>query len=103
MKGRKVHFKNGRLGSALTIKIIPDSRKNQLTSILDDGTLVIKLRTTDTGQKTNTELIKFLAEILDLIDSELEIIAGEEGTDKLVAVFDVESDELERRIMDYWL
>jgi uncharacterized protein (TIGR00251 family) len=103
MARRKFYLQNGRMGSALAIKVIPNSADNKLTHILDDGTLIIELRTPNAKGNGNMELIKFLAEIFDIIDSEIEIIAGEEGLDKLVAILDVEADELESRIKTYWL
>lgn len=98
----KIHFQNGRMGSALAIKIVPKSGDNKLIKILDDGTLILELRAPNVKGEVNDELKKFLPEILDVNDSQIEIIAGEGGLDKLVAILDVEADELDIRIMNYW-
>jgi uncharacterized protein YggU (UPF0235/DUF167 family) len=46
-------------------------------------------------------LIKFLAEILGVSRSRIEIVAGEKGRDKLVSVLDLDSQTVQERVLNY--
>jgi len=98
MKSRKIEFKDAKGGSALAIRVTPRSRKNEVTQILSDGTVNVKLTAPPVDDKANKALINFLAEILDVKQSEIEIIAGEKGRNKLVSIYGLNSETVNRRI-----
>ena len=98
MNPRKFKFQDGRRGSALAIRVTPRSRKNEVTQFLGDGTVKVKLTAPPIDGKANKALIKFLAEILDVKQSEIEIIAGEKGRNKLVSIYGLDSETVNRRI-----
>jgi uncharacterized protein (TIGR00251 family) len=78
--------------------VTPRSRKNEVTKILSDGTVNVKLTAPPIDDKANKALIKFLSEILDVKQSEIEIIAGEKGRNKLVSIYGLDSETVNRRI-----
>lgn len=97
------HFHNGKSGSALTIKVIPQSNTNKLTEILDDGTLIIKIDASLKAEDVNNALVKYLNEILDVPKNHIEIIAGNDRTEKLIGILDSDPNDIQTRIMNYML
>ena len=90
---------NGISGSALTIRITPRMAKNEIYGILDDGTVKIRLTAPPVEGKANKELIKFLSKILDVPVSSIEIIAGQTGHDKIVSVLNLDSEQVQQKIL----
>ena len=101
MSPRAYRFHNGKKGAALAIRVIPRAKKNEVSEILDDGTIKIRLTAPPVQGKANASLIKFLADILNVSRSRIEIIAGETGRNKLVSVLDVDSYTVEEKILAY--
>ena len=100
MDTRKFKFQDGRGGSALAIRVSPRSQKNEVTRIFSDGTINVKLKAPLVDGKANNILIKFLAEILEVKHSELEIIAGETGRNKLVSIYGLDSETVNQHISE---
>ncbi len=99
MSNDSIHFSNSKLGSAITVKVTPRSGKNEITGIMDDGTIKIRLTAAPVEGKANEMLVKFLAEILDTTPSKLEIIAGHSSRNKLISILDINSDQVQKKIM----
>jgi hypothetical protein len=98
IKSRKYEFHDGKGGAALAIRVTPRSRKNTIDRILNDGTIKVKLTAPPVQAKANKALVKFLAEILDIKQSDIEIIAGEKGRNKLVTIYGLETEIVNQRI-----
>ena len=98
MKSRKFKFQDGRGGSALALRVTPRSRKNEVTQFLSDGTVNVKLTAPPINGKVNIALIKLLAKNLKVKQSEIEIIAGKKGRNKLVSIYGLDSETVHRRI-----
>jgi len=99
MASRKFHLHGGKKGAALAIRVTPRASKNEITEILSDGTIKIRLTAPPVEGKANSELIRFLADVLDIAPSKLEIVAGETGRDKLVSVLDLDPEMVHARIL----
>jgi len=99
MSARKYHLHDGKRGAALAVRVTPRASRNEITEILDDGTVKIRITAAPTDNEANEKLIKFLAEVLDVAPSRLDIVAGMGGRDKLIAVVDIENDEVQDRLM----
>jgi uncharacterized protein (TIGR00251 family) len=95
---RKYHLHNGKTGAAITVRITPRSSRNQIFEVLNDGTIKIRL-TAASEQEVNHVLVKFLAEILGVKTTKVEIVAGEQGWDKLVSILDVDAETVQKRIL----
>jgi len=100
VKNRKYCLHDGISGSALTIRITPRMAKNEIYGILDDGTVKIRLTAPPVEGKANKELIKFLSQILDVPVSSIEIIAGQTGHDKIVSVLNLDSEQVQQKILE---
>lgn len=98
MKSNNPKFKDGKTGAALTVRVTPRSKKNEIVEILDDGTLKIRLTAPPLEGRANRVLIQFLAEVLSVPESRIDIVAGETGRNKLVTIEGMEAKELQARI-----
>jgi uncharacterized protein YggU (UPF0235/DUF167 family) len=96
---RKFHLHNGKLGSALAVRVTPRSRRNEIAEILNDGTVRIRLTASGDELEINQALVDYLAEILAVPRERLEIVAGTSGKDKLVSILDLDSAEVQERIL----
>src|SRR3990172_13075694 len=91
----------GKHGAALAIRVAPRARKDEIVEILADQTIKIRLAAPPVDGKANKALIEFLAKVLDVPRSRVEIIAGASGRDKLVSILDLDSGEAQARIQKY--
>ncbi len=99
MSSRQYHLHNGQKGSALAIRVTPRSSRNEISEILSDGTVKIRLTAPPAEGKANQALIEFLADILDVPRSRIEIVAGTSGKDKLVSILDLDAEAVHERIL----
>jgi uncharacterized protein YggU (UPF0235/DUF167 family) len=96
---RQFRLHDGKKGSALAVRVTPRSRKNEIAEILNDGTVRIRLTAAGDDMKINQELISFLAEALEVPRGRVDIVAGVSGKDKLVSILDLDSAEVQERIL----
>ena len=96
---REFHLHDGKKGSALAIRLITRARKNEIVEILNDGTVKIRLKTAPGGNNANQALIGFLAQVLKVPEKNIEVVAGEVGSDKLVSVLDLDAGAVHERIL----
>jgi len=96
---RKFHLHDGTSGSAIAVRITPRASKNEITGVLEDGTIKIRLTAPPVDGKANQTLIEYLSKVLGCAKKDLEIIAGETGRNKLITITNMDSEEVNRRIM----
>jgi uncharacterized protein YggU (UPF0235/DUF167 family) len=101
MVSRKYHLHDGRRGAALAVRVTPRASRNEITEILADGTVKIRLTSALNDQEGNKSLIKFLSEVLGVTVSQIDIIGGITGNDKLLSVLDINTEEAHQRILAY--
>lgn len=89
----------GRRGSALAIRVTPRARKNEISEILSDGTIKIRLTAPPVEGKANKALVDFLSEVLDTSPSNIEIVAGASSRNKLVSILDMDSETTNEKIL----
>ncbi|PIR55283.1 hypothetical protein COU74_01630 [Candidatus Peregrinibacteria bacterium CG10_big_fil_rev_8_21_14_0_10_36_19] len=70
----------------LRIKVIPKSSKNEVTEILDDDTIKIRIKAVPEKGKANEELIKFLSKELNIEKSRIKILSGKTEQLKLIKI-----------------
>jgi uncharacterized protein len=101
MGSRSYHLHDGRRGAALAVRVTPRASRNEITEIQSDGTVKIRLTAAPVDGEANKALIAFLADVLGVPPSNLDIVAGMSGKDKLVAVLDMDSEEVHQRLLAY--
>lgn len=99
---RKFRLHHGKHGAALTVRVTPRARKSEFAGVLEDGTLRVRIKEPPVEGKANAALIAFLAKVLGVRRSRIEIVAGETGLDKIVAIEAMSAEEVENRLQG-WL
>lgn len=76
----------------LRIKVIPKSRKNEVTEIMTDDsgeeTIKIRIKAAPEKGRANAELIKFLSTELNVPKEKISIISGAASQLKLIRIID---------------
>ncbi len=96
---RKYELHSGQRGSALGVRVTPRASQNQIVGVLNDGTIKVHLVSDPADEEINTELIAYLAEVLGVPKSRIEIVAGKNGRDKLVSVLDMDVETVHQRVL----
>ena len=99
MTSQKFHLHNGKKGAALAIRVTPRSSHYEIAEILGDGTVRARLTAHPVEGIANDALLEFLAGVLGIAPSKLEVVAGLNGKDKLVSVLDLDADMVHERIL----
>jgi len=91
-------FHNGKSGTALTIRVVSRQTDNCVLEFLDDGVVKIGLKPRPDDTYGNHALTLFLSEILGTTPSNVEVVAGFEGQDKLVTVLQMDPETVQTRL-----
>jgi len=101
MSARKYHLHGGQRGAALAVRVTPRASRDEIAEILNDGTVRIRLTAPPVEGKANEALRSFLAEIIGVPRSKIEIVAGATGRDKLVSILDMDAEAVHRKILEH--
>lgn len=101
MAKRNFRFHDGKSGAAITVRVTPRARSNEIVEVLSDLTVKIRLTAPPVEGKANKALINFLSDILDLPKSRIEIVAGETGRDKIVSILEADSDVIHKKLLKH--
>ena len=99
MNDRKFKLHDGQKGSALAVRITPRASQNEIVELLDDGTIKVRLASSPDDNEANDALLEFLAGILGVPRSQLDIVAGSAGRDKLISVVDMDVETAHQRVL----
>lgn len=99
---RKYKLSDAKHGAAITVRVTPRARKSEFAGVLEDGTVRIRIQEPPVEGKANKALISFLSKVLGVRRNRIEIVAGQNGLDKIVAVEAMTAEEVENRIQG-WL
>ena len=100
MPDRNFRLHDGKTGAALAVRVTTRANKNQIVGALSDGTIKIRLAAVPTEGQANDELIKYLSDVLGVAKSRIELVAGSQGSDKLISVLDLDAETLHRKIVE---
>jgi uncharacterized protein (TIGR00251 family) len=101
MGSRSFHLHDGKKGAALAVRVTPRASKNEIVDILSDGTVKVHLTAPPVEGKANEALLKYLARVLEIPVSQLEIVAGGNSRDKLISVIDMDARMVHKKIVDH--
>ena len=93
------NFHEGKFGAAITVRVIPRSSRNEIAEILPDGTIKIRLTAIPEEKELNKALLNYLAKILGVSINQLEVVAGFNGSDKLVTIIGIDTDTVQKRVI----
>jgi uncharacterized protein len=98
---RKFILHNGQSGAAITIRVTPKASKNEISEIMNDGTVKVRLTSPLDEVKINQALVSFLAGVLEISPTQLEIVAGQSEKDKLITVLNLDTNIVQERILKH--
>ena len=81
---KKYEYSNS--DTKITVRVIPRAKKTEISQVLADGTIKVRLTAPPVEGKANHALIDFLADVFDISPSNIEIISGVKGRVKIVRV-----------------
>ena len=99
MADRQFKLHDGKKGSALAVRVTPRASRNEIVELLDDGTIKVRLAAPPADNEANAALIEFLADVLGVPKSRLDIVAGVTGRDKLISITDMDAETAHQRIL----
>jgi uncharacterized protein len=102
MSDRKFNLHNGKKGSALAVRVTPRASHNEIVELMEDGTIRVRIAAPPSDSEANEALLNFLAEVLGVPKSRLDIVAGASGRDKLIAVVDMDAETVHQRILAHF-
>lgn len=100
MQTSKPKLHKGVTGSAITVHVIAASPANKIEKVLGDGTIQIRLKAKSESGVGNEVLLAYLADVLGVAVRQLELVAGADGADKLIAIANLDSSAVHQRVMD---
>ncbi len=68
----------------LSFHVIPGAKKNEISEIMDQGVIKIKISAPPVEGKANQAILQYLKEILTIRSSQIEIIGGEKSRNKTI-------------------
>ena len=98
---REYVLHDGKSGAALAVRVTPRASRNEINGVLNDGTIKVHLAADPAEGNMNVELLAFLAEVLGVPKTRVEIVAGETGRDKLVSILDMDVETAHQRIVTH--
>jgi uncharacterized protein len=86
--------------TSLNIHVIPGSKINRIVGYMDDGTLKIRIKAKPTDGKANKELIKYLSEVLDIKEMDIEIFSGLTSRNKIIRIWGFDQVKMRNKIFE---
>src|SRR6266508_1810979 len=99
MSDLKFKFHDGKKGASLAVRVTTRASRNEIVELLDDGTIKVRIAAPPSDNEANETLIDFLAEVLGVSKSRLDIVAGVTGRDKLISVVDMDAETAHQLIV----
>jgi len=101
MGDRKFRLHDGKRGAALAVRVTPRASRNEITEIQSDGTVKIRLTAPPVDGEANQLLVSFLSDVLGIAKSNIDIVAGTTGRDKLISITEMDKEEVHSRLLAY--
>ncbi len=96
---RKFEITDAKGGAAFTVRVVTRAVNTEVVGIQEDGALKIRLQASPAGDPAaNKELVSFLAERLEVASEKIEIVAGVNGREKVIAVEGITTDQVEDKL-----
>ncbi len=85
-------------GTIVDVRVIPRSSRSAIAGMRNDAVLV-RLNAPPVGGAANAELVRLLAEVLDVPRRDIEIVSGERSRGKRVRIRGLGAADVERRLL----
>lgn len=97
MRRMDMRLHDGESGSALAIRLVPSTSKNEVSKVLEDGTIEVKLM--GGSANLNDELKEFLSQLMSVSKKRINVVAGKSQHEKLVSIIDIEPHQVQEIIL----
>ena len=98
MPRRNIPLHDGKLEAGLRVRVTPRAGRNKIVGVMSDQVIKIQVAAAPVDGEANEKLVKFLAEILDVPKSHIEIVAGFSSRDKSISVLGLDMETVHQRI-----
>ncbi|MBZ0294433.1 MAG: DUF167 domain-containing protein [Anaerolineae bacterium] len=96
---RNFEITDAKGGAAFTVRVVTRSENTEMVGVQEDGALKVRLKASPAGDPAaNKELIDLLANLLSVETSKIEIVAGINGREKVIAVEGITTDDVENKL-----
>jgi uncharacterized protein len=95
---REFHLHNGKSGAAISVHLIPRASRNEIVGIMDNGSIKIRLTAPPVDGQANKALIDFLAKMIDIAPSQIEMISGQTSRNKILTILGLDPTTVNDRI-----
>jgi uncharacterized protein YggU (UPF0235/DUF167 family) len=100
MEEKQEHnFREGKMGSAIAVRIIPKSSSDRIVEIHKDGAIVISLMAGGNGAEINKALLEFLSKVFEIQLKQMEVVAGNQRNEKLITILNLDSAVVQDKIL----
>ena len=82
----------------IRVKVVPRAKRDQISGVMQDGSLKIRLAAPPVDGKANQSLVSFLEKTLDLRRGSVVISSGLHSRSKIVQIDGMDPDEYQRFI-----
>lgn len=90
-------FQQANQGIMLKVKVIPKASRSEIVG-WEEEELKIRLAAVPDKGQANAELIRFLADLLNIGKSHIHLIHGETGRHKKLCLTNISPDELQKKL-----
>jgi uncharacterized protein (TIGR00251 family) len=96
---REFKITDAQHGAAFTVRVVTRANSVEIAGVQDDGSLKIRLTESPAEGRANEQLIDFLADMLEVHPDQIEIVAGEDKSNKIISVDGVTPAWIEERLV----
>jgi uncharacterized protein (TIGR00251 family) len=95
---REFKITDAQHGAAFTVRVVTRADNVEIVGVQDDGSLKIRLTESPAEGRANAQLVDFLANVLEVESSQIEIVAGADKPNKIISVENVTPAWIEQRL-----
>lgn len=96
---KDLNITDAKSGAAFPVRVTTRANESEVVGIDEEKILRVRLMASPAGDpKANEELIKLLATYFEVEESRVEIVAGEDGREKLISIEGVNAQDIEAKL-----
>ncbi len=88
-------FSNALIGAAITVKVTPRAKATEVTGLMADGTIKIRVAAAPEDGAANNALVGFLSRALNIPTHHIDIMGGFASERKLISLIGISPADVE--------
>jgi uncharacterized protein YggU (UPF0235/DUF167 family) len=93
------HFHEGKMGSAIAVRIVTKASSDRIVEINKDGAIIISLKAGGNEAEVNKALLEFLSKVFEIQPKHMEVVVGNQRNEKLITILNVDSAIVQEKIL----